>query len=307
MAGYNGRRAPNVSQYLDDLNTIPSAYDQALQQQQQNSFNVDEELALFTNTEFFDFDKFTDLSLPSFDVENDKTHAESLSDHSPQSADMKFLDFLNDGLGNMPEYQPHFNNANAPSVPMPNASFSVPSVPNGSVGTSQAAVSAAPMAPPQSVAPAPAANDHAPASAGPKRKHTQKSTQASAEEASFLAADEDKRRRNTAASARFRVKKKQREQALERTVKETTEKNDALEARVSQLELENHWLRGLIMEKNGTSEGDEQSEKDISDMFKKFLAAQKAESSLSASKRGVELRKAPKEKKEEEKKKDQNH
>lgn len=95
MAGYNGRRAPNVSQYLDDLNTIPSAYDQALQQQQQNSFNVDEELALFTNTEFFDFDKFTDLSLPSFDVENDKTHAESLSDHSPQSADMKFLDFLN--------------------------------------------------------------------------------------------------------------------------------------------------------------------------------------------------------------------
>ena len=31
MAGYNGRRAPNFSQYLDDLNAIPSPYDQAVQ------------------------------------------------------------------------------------------------------------------------------------------------------------------------------------------------------------------------------------------------------------------------------------
>src|SRR4051812_1916742 len=35
-------------------------------------------------------------------------------------------------------------------------------------------------------------------------------------------ADEDKRRRNTAASARFRVKKKLREQELERATKELT-------------------------------------------------------------------------------------
>lgn len=97
MAGYNGRRAPNFSQYLDDLNTIPSPYDQALQQQQQqqqDTINFDEELAMFTNAEFFDFDKFGDLNLPSFDAVEDKnTHGES--EDQTQNADMKFLDFLN--------------------------------------------------------------------------------------------------------------------------------------------------------------------------------------------------------------------
>ena len=39
-----------------------------------------------------------------------------------------------------------------------------------------------------------------------------------------------------------------REAALEKQLKEIDDKNDALGARVSQLELENHWLRGLIME-----------------------------------------------------------
>lgn len=67
---------------------------------------------------------------------------------------------------------------------------------------------------------------------------------------SKFAAEEDKRRRNTAASARFRVKKKQREQALERTAREMSEKAGALEARVRELEMEIKWLRGLIVEKD---------------------------------------------------------
>jgi hypothetical protein len=75
----------------------------------------------------------------------------------------------------------------------------------------------------------------------------------SAEEASRLAADEDKRRRNTAASARFRVKKKQREQTLEKTVKEAEDKKSKLEARISQLEMENSWLKSLITEKNDSN------------------------------------------------------
>lgn len=66
-----------------------------------------------------------------------------------------------------------------------------------------------------------------------------------------LAAEEDKRRRNTAASARFRVKKKQREQALERQAKELTDKNKILEERVTKLETENEWLRGLVVERDG--------------------------------------------------------
>lgn len=108
--------------------------------------------------------------------------------------------------------------------------------------------------------------------AGTKRKqgHDPKSQ----DEAARLAAEEDKRRRNTAASARFRVKKKQREQALETSVKEASEKNAILEARVSQLELENQWLKNLITEKNGAESGDgkQKSESDIAHMFKKFLA-----------------------------------
>lgn len=96
MSEYNGRRAPNFSQYLDDLNAIPSPYDQALQQQQQqqDSFNLDSELSLFTNAEFFDFDKLGDLNLPTFDsVDDDKSKANT--SNAEQNSDLKFLDFLN--------------------------------------------------------------------------------------------------------------------------------------------------------------------------------------------------------------------
>lgn len=60
---------------------------------------------------------------------------------------------------------------------------------------------------------------------------------------------EDKRRRNTAASARFRVKKKMREQALQQTANEMTEKAKAFESRVHELEREVKWLKALIVEK----------------------------------------------------------
>lgn len=63
-------------------------------------------------------------------------------------------------------------------------------------------------------------------------------------------ADEDKRRRNTAASARFRIKKKQREQAMEQTAKELQDKVQQLEAKIMQLEMENKWLKNLVVEKN---------------------------------------------------------
>ncbi|PHZ14848.1 uncharacterized protein RHIMIDRAFT_192063, partial [Rhizopus microsporus ATCC 52813] len=61
------------------------------------------------------------------------------------------------------------------------------------------------------------------------------------------AVDEDKRKRNTAASARFRIKKKQREQSMQETVKEMTEKSEALQNRVHELEQEIKWLRGLLI------------------------------------------------------------
>ena len=43
---------------------------------------------------------------------------------------------------------------------------------------------------------------------------------------------------------------KYREQTLERTVRETTEKKATLEASVAQLEMENRWLKNLLTEKH---------------------------------------------------------
>lgn len=59
------------------------------------------------------------------------------------------------------------------------------------------------------------------------------------------------RQRNTAASARFRAKKKRREQSLERGAREKRERLRELEARIRELEVENGWLRDLIMETTG--------------------------------------------------------
>ena len=67
MDGYKGRKAPNVSQYLANLNALPSAHDLATQQQE--DFSIDDELAQFTNTEFLDFDAgdFLDQARPEYD------------------------------------------------------------------------------------------------------------------------------------------------------------------------------------------------------------------------------------------------
>ncbi|KAL8292018.1 hypothetical protein RQP46_001484 [Phenoliferia psychrophenolica] len=69
------------------------------------------------------------------------------------------------------------------------------------------------------------------------------------DELNAVAVEEDKRRRNTAASARFRIKKKQREAALESTAKELRDKVASLERDVDTLRTENGWLRGLIVGK----------------------------------------------------------
>ena len=105
MSEFNGRRAPNFSQYLNDLNAIPSPYDQAVQQQQQqqDSFNLDADLSLFTNAEFFDFDKFGDLNLPSFESAEDENLKTENKQNAGQRSDMEFLDLLGGGkFGNFP-------------------------------------------------------------------------------------------------------------------------------------------------------------------------------------------------------------
>ncbi|KZW01805.1 hypothetical protein EXIGLDRAFT_760412 [Exidia glandulosa HHB12029] len=62
-----------------------------------------------------------------------------------------------------------------------------------------------------------------------------------------VTAAEDKRRRNTAASARFRAKKKEREAALERRAKELEVRVGELERECEALRRENGWLKGLVV------------------------------------------------------------
>ncbi|KAG9716547.1 hypothetical protein KCU86_g20170, partial [Aureobasidium melanogenum] len=233
MSTYSARRAPNVSQYIANLNTVPSAADLAAQQEL-GAF--DDDLAMFTNTQFFDFDG----DMPAFpDMPQQQSPANMQPDmHKP-------LDFGNANNFQFPDFsfqqsRPHTLPTSPPNglaiAPSPSTRLDFP------------AQHAPRMAQPQ---PQAAFSQPSP-QVGDKRKSTvaAMSSPADLEDESRLAAEEDKRRRNTAASARFRVKKKQREQALEKTAKEMSDKVQILEARVNQLEMENKWLKGLITEKN---------------------------------------------------------
>lgn len=85
---YNGRRAPNVAEYIAQLNAIPSAQDL----QNADSYNLEDDLAMFTNAHFFDFDLGHDADLQpgSFDERGGSTV-------TPDGLDMKPLDFNLEG------------------------------------------------------------------------------------------------------------------------------------------------------------------------------------------------------------------
>ncbi|KII86742.1 hypothetical protein PLICRDRAFT_43402 [Plicaturopsis crispa FD-325 SS-3] len=58
---------------------------------------------------------------------------------------------------------------------------------------------------------------------------------------------EEKRRRNTAASARFRTKKKHRTLALEQSITDLTGRAEELEREVAELRRENDWLKEIVV------------------------------------------------------------
>ncbi|KAK0654597.1 Regulatory protein cys-3 [Lasiodiplodia hormozganensis] len=283
MSGYAGRRAPNVSQYIQDLNTVPTPQELA---QPQDNFGIDDDLSLFTNTEFFDFDLGT--SLP------DVSQAPSLDNfdpHAEERAQRRNASIASYGQAPPPQQQQKQQKQNMDfnftgefqslDFSFPVGGLSDPSFqhqPNpypvqhqNGTSTSSPISATSPTA----------------ASAG-KRKFdgpAPQSTQGfSIEDVSRLAAEEDKRRRNTAASARFRIKKKQREQQLEKTAKEMTDKVATLESRVAQLEMENKWLKGLITEKN-----DGKNTSEFAELYRKFIGndISKEERSKEENKDGV--------------------
>ena len=74
MAGFNGsRRAPNVSQYIANLNTIHSPQDM---QQDDEGFRLEDDLAVFTNAEFYNFDMEGDPGIEQVPVTYDPAHEE---------------------------------------------------------------------------------------------------------------------------------------------------------------------------------------------------------------------------------------
>ncbi|KAF2809520.1 uncharacterized protein BDZ99DRAFT_488447 [Mytilinidion resinicola] len=254
---YNGRRGPNVSQYIAGLNTI-----QPVEDLPDPLLNMDEDMALFTNTEFIDWDHGS-LDVPQpldYDpVAEQRARRMNASRGSYSSATKEFgaaskPEFLNSDF----QFQDFSGfNSSITDPQLPNLSQNTPAgYPLASYG-SPVSNSASPVSP--QFGPGP----------GEKRKldAITDPNGASGEEPTRVAAEEDKRRRNTAASARFRVKKKQREQALEKTAKDMTDKVGVLETKITQLEMENKWLKSLITEKN-------ESSADVSAMFKKFQQTQ---------------------------------
>ncbi|KAG6024353.1 hypothetical protein E4U40_003321 [Claviceps sp. LM458 group G5] len=257
MSTYNGRHGPNVSAYLRDLNTI-SPHDTTATAPE-DSFNMEDDLALFTNTQFFDFDsgQNTDFqaqpvkidvdtvtrhnSAASGDVTPAQTSIDDLPNLDFMSSEFNFTDFSEPyAAPPMNGFQQGFQPLQPSHVQMPHQQ---PQFRQGNVAANKANSEIMPSA--------------AVAAPTPVGQHM------NYDETSRVAAEEDKRRRNTAASARFRIKKKQREQALEKSAKEMSEKVNSLENRISQLETENKWLKNLLVEKNEGSD-------DITALWKEF-------------------------------------
>lgn len=271
MSGYKGPRGPNVSQYIANLNHL-SPPSETLAEPQPDDFSA------FLNTDFFDINGGTNVDLNSpidFGVDFDiKPTAQPTAETSPRNSisapsskpnmdfnlngDFQFTDFSN------------FNAAPILDTSMP--SLSQPQQPHYPLSNTYA---------PQPNAISPVNYDDA----SKKRKIEELSIGTPMEnmdEHARVAAEEDKRRRNTAASARFRVKKKQREQALEKTAKEMSDRVQQLEARIGQLETENTWLKSLITEKSAGKS----SSSDIKAMLSKH-EEQKAGRSSPAHTEGV--------------------
>ncbi|KAL9019309.1 MAG: hypothetical protein Q9185_003387 [Variospora sp. 1 TL-2023] len=202
MAGYGGRKGPNVAHYLANLNAIPSEHDVVTQQQQPDDFDFSNDLAAFTNTEFFDFDQGEHVfqsPVVEFDASNqalDPADTAAVTQGGIKSGEFDF-------------------------TPQPDLASTPAFDPSPAPGSKRAASATSP------------------------------GSNFGQEESSRVAAEEDKRRRNTAASARFRVKKKQREQALEKTAKELNDRTAQLEQKIGQLQTQNEWLKNLITEKKG--------------------------------------------------------
>ncbi|KAL2134067.1 hypothetical protein VTI74DRAFT_1123 [Chaetomium olivicolor] len=274
---YSAGRGVNVAQYLRNLRQEPAVEETFITDE-----DLQKDLELFTNTQFFDFEtgQQTDYQAPPVKPEVTPSPTEDVTSTDPilgafptnfdfMTGDFSFGDFSStytsptipafpDALGNLQPIQPSPQAAAYPPPPPvahPHhqaAPGYVPPPPASHLGGGGVVVVAGEKRKAESISggitpPNGQHHHHHPGHHGPPPPQRVLSF----EEASRLAAEEDKRKRNTAASARFRIKKKQREQALEKSAKEMSEKVTMLEGRISALETENKWLKSLVTEKHG--------------------------------------------------------
>ncbi|KAH8812780.1 hypothetical protein F5884DRAFT_730028 [Xylogone sp. PMI_703] len=244
MLGYNGRTSPNALDLMANLDNVLSTQELA---NDDNNFGLEEDLALFTNIEFFDFGfgHDTDLQVLSTTPNRHATEA------SPKAIDTKPFDFLQ-GEFDLSEFNSWTQQR----------TITYDDIFHGSSSDSWPPTSSPYTATTSTVSPSKANTSQQSIEHGEKHKADAPGI-LHMEEASRLVAEEDKRRRNTAASARFRIKKKQREQALEESAKQMSGKVAALEDRINMLETENKWLKNLITQKN-------KGQGDISVLLKKW-------------------------------------
>ncbi|KAI0484327.1 hypothetical protein GGR56DRAFT_613363 [Xylariaceae sp. FL0804] len=240
MSNYSGRRgqAVNVSQLLQDLNRIP---DPQPQPAEENLPSLDDELAMFTNTNFIDWDAAHEHGrgqqppVAALGVSPQSSTSGTTEGVSPNPiGDLASFDFnmpggfhgfdfppfstsntFSDNLASLPPIQPAYSSSGSPQNVYDSQ------IRHGGPGVTTPSGRQMPL--PDQVR---------------------------------LSAEEDKRRRNTAASARFRVKKKQREQALEQREKELADKVSNLETKIKTLETENKWLKDIVMGKTGSGESE---------------------------------------------------
>jgi len=248
---------------IANLNTIPTEYELNLQQQPENYDDLD----LFMNTQLFDFDMGTI-------TENNSPATTSYADS--ELLGMMGMQQQNSAQQQQQQQQVDFSGLAAAFEGAPQSSFAT--LPSNAPRQN---IQSGPLPLPLHMqshlyTPSPPVTSSPTLSHGPqpgdKRKSAAMSSPASPsslepldpptrpadgtpEDALRFAAEEDKRRRNTAASARFRVKKKQREAMIEKTAKEMTDKVKALEGRVRQLEMENRLLKELVTEKGKVGGG----------------------------------------------------
>ena len=98
MSGYGGRRGPNVTQYLNTLQTDSPTDDSLL----------DDDIALFTNTQFMEFDtgRTIDFQTPPVKAEPEQTSSSSTDDVVSSASPMAdltsgTLDFMQGSLGSL--------------------------------------------------------------------------------------------------------------------------------------------------------------------------------------------------------------